>query len=154
MLMTLSRHRGEIVKETEVARANGRWSSGVRTCAIVFVCLLLFLAIWAVVYPRDDPKGLEYTLWKAGAWKMDLSEATGIMVGDSHHDELVVGKTRQKIEKRFGPLLTLDQATPYEQFCLKGSDWEKEEPLFIRQNPWMILFNNGKATDIIFIKGC
>jgi hypothetical protein len=85
---------------------------------------------------------------------MNLDTATDTMVGDAGSDKLVVGKTKEQIEKRFGHLLAPDEASPYLRSCYLNSDWKDRSVLFISQNPWMIVFDNGKATDLVLIKGC
>jgi hypothetical protein len=69
-------------------------------------------------YPDEgDPKNIKYVLWKHGLYKMDLDLATEVMVGDPHRESLVIGKTEAQLKKRFGYLLTPDEASFYVRAC-------------------------------------
>jgi hypothetical protein len=125
-----------------------------RIVGIFLAVSAAFVLVWVATYPSPDPKSIEYVYWKAGLCRMNLDTATGTMVGDAGRDKLVVGKTKEQIEKRFGHLLAPDEASPYLRSCYLNSDWKDRSVLFISQNPWMIVFNNGKATNLALIKGC
>lgn len=124
------------------------------TLVVILGLSILFAAGWVSTYTSRDPKNLQYILWKAGVYKLDLSSATDTMIGDANSDKLVVGKTKAQIEKRFGPLLTPEQATPYLRGCWQDSDWKNKVVFFIENSPWMVVFDGDKATDLVLIKGC
>jgi len=107
------------------------------------------------MYPADsDPKNIKYVLWKAGAYPMNLDTATGTMVGDAKRGKLVVGRTRQELQARFGYLLPLPDASPYLRNCYENSSRKGREVVFIRTSPWMVVFDGGKASELVLIKGC
>jgi hypothetical protein len=124
------------------------------TVASIVALVILFAAAWVGTYRSGDPKNIQYILWKAGLYKLDLSVATDTMIGDGHSDRLVIGKTKAQIEKRFGPLLTLEQASPYERACYENEGWKDTHVLFIARSSWMVVFDGDKATDLVLIKGC
>lgn len=74
------------------------------------------------------------------------------MIGDCNRDSLVLGKTKEQLRKQFGYVRTLEEAGDYlrygYQLYHKG-----EDVLFLRDSPWMVVFENGKAVDIYLIKG-
>jgi hypothetical protein len=120
---------------------------------VTLTALVIFLGGWEVTYPSPgDPKNIRYVLWKAGLYKMDLDLATGTMVGDPARDKLIIGKTEAALRSRFGYLLTPLDASPYLKTC--SSPWKDTKVLFIRNSPWMVVFNGDKATDLVLIKGC
>src|SRR5882762_12013537 len=126
----------------------------VRIAGIVtLTALVILLGGWEVTYPSPgDPKNIRYVLWKAGLYKMDLDLATGTMVGDPARDKLVIGKTEAALQSRFGYLLTPLDASPYLKAC--SSPWKDRKVLFIRNSPWMVVFNGDKVTELVLIKGC
>jgi hypothetical protein len=109
---------------------------------------------WGLTYPSEsDPKNIKYVLWKAGLYRMNPDVAVGTMIGDSNRDELVLGKTKEVLRKRFGYLLTLQDASPYLRSCYQQG-WDGNDVLFIRSSPWMIVFNGNRAAKLVLIKGC
>jgi hypothetical protein len=122
--------------------------------AVVSAALLAILG-WQLLYPDPgDPKNIKYILWKAGILRIALSQATATMVGDGDRDSLVVGKTRVEIEHRFGPLITIEQATPYLTRCYQQSPWAGRAVSFIADSPWMVVFGGEKANELVLLKGC
>ena len=85
---------------------------------------------------------------------MDLDIATGTMVGDPDRDKLVVGKTKAQLRDKFGLLLLPAEISPYLRGCYQNSTWKDRKVLFIGQSSWMIVFDGGKATNLILVKGC
>lgn len=81
-------------------------------------------------------------------------EALGAMVGDPQRDRLVIGKTKEQLRDEFGLLLTPEGASNYLRGCYEGSSWKGKEVRFIRQTPWMVVFDQDKATELVLIKGC
>jgi len=120
----------------------------------VFAVLFVFVAAWVLTYPDGDPKNIKYVLWKAGLYRINLDTAAGTMIGDGGRDKLVVGKTKDQLRNKFGYLLTPADASQYLRGCYQSSDWGRKEVLFIRQSPWMVVFDGDKATDLVLIKGC
>jgi hypothetical protein len=125
-----------------------------RILTSVFVLVLVFVAAWVLMYPDGDPKNIKYVLWKDGFYRIDLDTATSTMIGDGHSGRLVIGLTKAQLRDRFGYLLAPAGASQYLRGCYQGSDWKKKEVLFIRQSPWMVVFDGDKATDLVLIKGC
>jgi hypothetical protein len=125
---------------------------------IVFGVLLLIavsLAAWIMLYPSaSDPKNPQYLLWKLGLWRMDLDTATGTMIGDGHHNKLVIGKSEIQLRNKFGYLLPPAEATDYLRSCYRTSPWRDKKVLFIRSSPWMIVFDGDVATNLVLVKGC
>jgi hypothetical protein len=127
----------------------------VRTLTGVFAVVFVFLTAWALAYPDGDPKNFKYVLWKAGLYRMNLDLAAGTMIGDgSGRDKLVVGRTREQLRNRFGYLLTPAEASEYLRGCYQNSGFRASEVLFIRQSPWMVVFDGDKAISLVLIKGC
>jgi hypothetical protein len=123
-------------------------------CSLVLVVAVVFLGGWALTYPSPDPKSIKYVLWKANLYRLNLDEATGTMVGDRHRDELVVGKTKAQLRRKFGSLLSPADASPYLRGCYQNSAWKDRAVLFIGQSSWMVVFDGDKATNLVLVKGC
>src|SRR5258708_22777080 len=123
--------------------------------AIIVILLLIFFAGWVLAYPsRSDPKNIQYILWKAGLYDMNLDVAANTMVGDADRNKLVVSKTEGQLRSKFGYLLTADEASGYLRNCYHNSHWKGKKVLFIRKSPWMIVFDADKAIELVLIKGC
>ena len=121
---------------------------------MVIAGLGLVLVGWLVAYPSSsDSKNLKYQLWKMGLMKMNLDTATGTMIGDGSSKRLVLGKTKPQLQEKFGILLTPDEASPYLSGFYKQSSWNGQDVVFLRSSPWMVVFKNGVATDLILVKG-
>lgn len=133
---------------------------------LLFGLFVAFFGAWQAEYPDGDPKNLEYTLWKHGLYKLDLDGAADTLIRDAKRNEFVLGRTEEQLRKRFGYLLTPDQASFYLRGCTSDppfyqsdppygpSPWKDKRRLFIRQSPLMVVFEGGKATQLWLIKGC
>ena len=121
---------------------------------IIIAAIAIFFGGWELMYPAQvEPKGIRYVFWKAGMWNMDLDTAMATMVGDADRNKLVVGKTVAELQTRFGVLLDPSQTTEYYRRCNQTSDWEDKKVLFLRNSPWMVVFEGDRATDLVLCKG-
>ena len=126
-----------------------------RIVVAVLISIAAIVVVWILTYPSaSDPKNIKYVLWKHGLYGMDLDTASDTMIGDVSREMLVVGKTKGKLQEKFGYLSTLSEASPYLRDCYQNSDWKGTDVLFIRKSPWMIVFSGDKATKLVLIKGC
>ena len=126
-----------------------------RIVAVTLASVLIFFGGWLLMYPSSsDPKNIRYVLWKADLYEMNLDIATGTMIGDGGRDKLVVGKTEAELQTKFEYLVTPDDASQYLRGCYQNSLWKDRKVLFIRNSPWMVLFDGDKATQLVLIKGC
>jgi hypothetical protein len=126
-----------------------------KVIAAIAVLVAVFSAVWICTYPStSDPKNIQYVLWKAGLYEMNLDIAANTMIGDAGRDKLVVGKTEGQLRGEFGYLLTASDASEYLRNCYQNSHWSGKRVLFIRKSPWMIIFDGNKATELVLIKGC
>jgi len=76
------------------------------------------------------------------------------MIADSGRDKLVLGKTKVQLEEKFGYLLIPTEASEYLRHYYQKSSWDGRDVFFIRQSPWMVVFDHDKATTLVLIKGC
>jgi hypothetical protein len=124
----------------------------------VALALTFFIAVvidWASTYPSDsDPKNIKYLLWKNGLCGMNLDTATGTMISDASREKLVIGKTKVQLREKFGYLSTPADISQYLRGCYQASAWKDRDVVFIRNSPWMVIFDGGKATELVLIKGC
>jgi|SRR5581483_4809018 len=122
---------------------------------IVVLAVVLFFGGWAMIYPSpSDPQNMKYVLWKAGLYRVGLDRATAAMVGDRDRDRLVLGRTKAQLRNKFGYLLSPKDASPYLRGCYQSSPWKSKDVLFIGDSSWMIVFDDDKATSLLFVKGC
>jgi len=125
--------------------------------ALIAVCLLAStsFALWNAMYPSwADPKNPEYVGWKLGIYAMNLDHLMEAMVGDSHRDKLVIGKTQVELTKKFGYVTSLDQAAPYYKYCYDNSYLRGQQVLFLRKSNWMAVMKDGHVSALILVKGC
>jgi hypothetical protein len=117
-----------------------------------FVCLV----VWFALYPnRSDPKSLQYVLWKRGLYPLDPDVALGTMIGDAGRDNLVVGKSKDQLEARFGFLTPIGSASQYDQRAYQSLPIKaaNREVFALRRSTWLVVFSEGKASELILIKG-
>jgi hypothetical protein len=81
----------------------------------VLLAGLVFL-LWIKMYPGgDDPKNLDYVLWKHGMnQNMNLDDALSAMTHDTWAVRLVQGKSKDELRSRFGQIRTFAEARPYD----------------------------------------
>ena len=127
-------------------------SGNFRLTAVVLLVLTLAVGGWALTYPPPDPKSIPYILWKAGLYKMDLNLAVSTMIGDSNRDTLVIGKTKEQLRNKFQELRTVSQVSEYYRDGYNHY-WQGKDVLFIRDSPWMVVFDHDRATELVFMKG-
>ncbi len=121
----------------------------------VLAVVIAVTGAWLLTYPdRSDPKNIEYVLWKAGLYKMNLDTSIATMIGDSNRDKLVLGKTKRELERKFGYLSSSADVSAYLSGCYHDSSWNGKDVLFIRNGPWMVVFDRNRATSLVLIKGC
>ena len=71
-----------------------------RTLILALVLIFAFVLVWTLTYPSDsDPKNIKYVLWKNGLYPMNPDTAMGTMIGDAGRDKLVIGKTKNQLQK-------------------------------------------------------
>ena len=126
-----------------------------RTLALTLTIFIAVVIGWAVTYPSDsDPKNIKYVLWKNGLHGMNLDKATGTMIGDGSREKLVIGKSKVQLREKFGYLSTPTDVSQYLRGRYQTSAWKNSDALFIRNGPWMVIFDGDKATELVLIKGC
>ncbi|MGH9735054.1 MAG: hypothetical protein ACRD8A_10760 [Candidatus Acidiferrales bacterium] len=136
--------------------------------ALFFVTLgvalsLVFVVVWSQSYPDpSDPKNIYYVLWKHRLNKdMNIDSALAAMSHDVWPVRQVEGLTEEQLKARFGFVRTLDEATPYLRDCYstpgsaarEETSGNKEDVMFLRDSPWMVVMKNGKAVDLVMCKG-
>lgn len=112
---------------------------------------------WVATYPDSgDPKNVQYVFWKWGIVHIDLDRATDVMIGDPSRGSLVIGRSEGELKARFGYLRPLSDANSYLKYCYFNSPWSRngKTAMSLRNSNWMVLFENGKATDLVLAKGC
>jgi hypothetical protein len=101
-----------------------------------------------------DRKDLRYQAWKHGLYPFNVESAVETMIADPNRDSLVLGKTVPQLTAKFGYLRTAEQATPYEQYCYENSSYRGKPVLYLRNSNWMVLMENGRAAELVLVKGC
>jgi hypothetical protein len=117
--------------------------------------LALYLVVWELLYHGPaEPKDLRYMGWKLGIYPMDPGDALETMVGDTYPDKLVVGKTEAELRKKFGFVTPLERASEYVKYCYNNSDRRGQEVFMLRNSNWMVVIKNGRAQELVLVKGC
>lgn len=118
------------------------------------VIVVVGIAGWQlVVVGADDPRDLRYQAWKLGLYPLKLDAALNIMINDSHRDALVVGKTNEELDRRFGSVSPVPGNT-YVKYCYENSPHRGTSVLFIRNSNWMVLMKDRIADGLVLAKGC
>jgi hypothetical protein len=118
------------------------------------VIIVVVVAGWQfVVVGADDPRDLRYQGWKLGLYPLRIDAALNVMINDSHRDSLVVGKTSEELDRRFGSVSPVPGNT-YVKNCYENSPYRGTSVLFIRNSNWMVLMKDGVADGLVLAKGC
>jgi hypothetical protein len=129
-------------------------SARIRVAAVVVILTpCLFLLAWNANYGPGDPKNIRYALWKRGLVSMNLDLALETMVDDPGRPS-VVGKSEDDLRKEFGYLRPIAEANSYLRSCYLNSPWNGRRAMSLRDSNWMVVFEGGKATDLVLAKGC
>ncbi len=120
---------------------------------VALPCLLI--AGWESLYcGYYDPKNLAYVLWKHDLWKVDTSRALAVMTHDQDPASLVVGKSKDQIDKKFGPLAPMSEASAYVRGCASQEELTSGNSVMLRQSEWMVTFSDNRAVELTLVKGC
>ena len=137
------------------------WKTASALSLVALGMLLSFgiFAAWVELYPEDqDPKNIDYVLWTHGLnQNMNLDHAIAGMTDDRRPVRLVTGMSKEQLKKRFGYIHTLEE-TPNLSGCYPATGglgrWgDGTEAAFLRNGPWMVILDKGKAVDLVLCKG-
>jgi hypothetical protein len=107
------------------------------------------------MYPGPyDSKCIRYQAWKLGIPLLTEDQGLETMVADSHRESLVIGKTEADLTKRFGYVTPMSRASEYYKFCYRTSGRPMQPALMLRNSNWMVLMKDGRAEDLVLLKGC
>jgi hypothetical protein len=120
---------------------------------LFFVATISLVALWWALFPdKYDRKNPHYVAWKYHLLPMEGSRAASIVAIDADRDRLVLGKTKEELQQRFGFVLTVDQVRPYLRvYC--AATRPGKDVLFLNSNDLMVVMNQGRAVEIIVCKG-
>jgi hypothetical protein len=122
---------------------------------IILLAIVILVGWWALYPGPDDPKGFMYIGWRLGLPTIDQDRALGTMVGDVHRETLVIGKTKAELIKKFGYVTPISQTDDgYYGFCYRSSGRPSQPALMLRNSNWMVLMKDGRAIDLVLLKGC
>lgn len=123
-----------------------------RKSLYLVLALVVFFGLWEWSYSGSaDPKNLHYVAWKWHLLPIDPMRALETMVGDPDQERLVKGKTPDELAKRFGFVLTTSQTTPYLAQC--ASFRPGASVLFLNKSNYMVVMQNGRASELVLCKG-
>jgi hypothetical protein len=126
-----------------------------RCLVAIALTTIAFLALWETQYHGPgESRDLRYQARKLGVYPMDVDQATGSMIADVHRDSLVIGKTQDELIKKFGYVTALENASGYVKYCYFNSPYYGTPVLMLRKSNWMVLMKDGRATNLILVKGC
>jgi hypothetical protein len=125
-----------------------------RVLSLGAVAIVAFVLLWDMAYPDYDRKNLHYVGWKLGLLPMDSRRAVSAMTRDGGSKGLVIGKTREQLEHRFGSILTVSQVGPYlRDYC--AAAWPGAEVFFLMSDSedLMVVMERGRAVELVLCKG-
>jgi hypothetical protein len=120
---------------------------------IVFAALL----VWKYVLYNEpeDPKSLDYVLWKhhtrPNANLQYMTEAFG---NDAERNKLIAGMTKEELHQRFGETKSLEEALPYYRWCIENSSLRGSDVVLLRDTELAVFFDHGQAVEVRRMKGC
>ncbi len=115
------------------------------------------LLFWLRNYPNaNDPKNIDYVLWKHGLNEnMNLDAALSAMTHDASPVQQVAGLSEEELAKRFGYIRAFDPKSPiggcYAAESVRHP--KSSEVVSLRNSPWIVTLQDGKAIDIVLCKG-
>jgi len=127
-----------------------------RCCAFLVLVAILIVAAWFGLFALDpglrhDPRSPHYLLWKYCALPMPKDDAFATAMRDSDRERLVVGRTADELERRFGivvrrtddPNLTQHQQqySGAANYAWLGDSW------------YIVEFRGGRAVSCRLMKG-
>jgi hypothetical protein len=119
------------------------------------VLVLLALVGWeSLYYGPYQSKDLRYQCWKLGLYSLKIKDALETMVVDPRRDTLVLGRTQEQLVSKFGYVSSIEEADNYVKYCYDNSQYRGTEVLFLRKSHWMVAMTNGRASGLLFVKGC
>jgi hypothetical protein len=132
------------------------------TFALFFVTVGALLScaaflFWLRNYPNaDDPKNIDYVLWKHGLNEnMNLDAALRAMTHDSSPVQRVAGLSDEELRRRFGYIRTPD-STSHIGGCYSAESLRHpraDKVVSLRDSLWTVTLENGRAVDIVLCKG-
>lgn len=116
--------------------------------------ILLAFAGWeGLYYGPYEHKDLRYQCWKHGLYPLRIDGALETMVVDPRRDTLVLGKTKEQLESKFGYVSSIG-ANSYVNYCYNNSPYRGSSALIIRDSNWMVVMKDGRAINLVLAKGC
>ncbi len=130
-------------------------NKGRRSLILILIALpCLLLGCWVSLYGGYyDPKNLAYVLWKHDLWKIDTNRALSIMTHDRDPASLVIGKSKEQVHKKFGPLIPLNEASAYVQTCA-ATELAAGNSMMLGKSEWLVTFSGDRAIKLSLVKGC
>jgi hypothetical protein len=121
---------------------------------LVLALICIIVGVWTELYPStSDPKNLGYVLWKHGLFPMNPDTALGTMIGDARRESLVIGKSREALTRKFGYLTPPREASMYYRSYWQRGPYRQTDAAFLRASPWMVVFDHGRASNLVLVKG-
>jgi hypothetical protein len=121
---------------------------------LVVLAPVIAVEVWLFLIPdKYDARNARYVGWRFGLPTLDVEDALATMTRDSQRDTLVVGKSREELEGRFGFVSSLDQAPTNMKLCY-AEHHKGEQVLFLRHSEWMVVMKDGHATGLFQSKDC
>lgn len=74
------------------------------------------------------------------------------MVGDRYRDHLVLGMTEHDLIRRFGFLRTPANANTMQKYYYEHI-FKGQNVAWLRDSPWMVVFENGRVVRLVLCKG-
>lgn len=126
--------------------------------ALLSCCAFMF---WVSACPNaDDPKNIDYVLWKHGLNNnMNLDAALRAMTHDSWPILRVAGLSKEQLQNRFGYIRAASE-NPGAGSCYPDvlnmslrAHPSANEVVSLRNSLWMVALEDGKAVNIVLCKG-
>lgn len=125
-------------------------------CYIAVLALLfaVFVGLWISIFAApSDPHNLSYFLWKHGFLGLSHSKIYAGMVNDRRRETLVLGKSKEEINTRLGPLRNPLEASPYLRSYYEHGPYKGQDAAYLDDSILLIVFEGGRATDMVIVKG-
>jgi hypothetical protein len=127
-------------------------SGKIKVGSIVALALVLIVLLWLGLYPdKDDPKNIQYVLWKWHLASIDLDRAVGVMHHDRASERMILGRTENSLRGRFGYLRTPEEMPSCYRSASQGVALDGDKVLFLRKSDYLVVFHNGIAERVVLL---
>jgi hypothetical protein len=141
------------IMDGATTRAHGHVGKGLVIGLLSPLAVIVFVTCtWFLLCPaKADANGPRYVFWKWGLYPFDPQVVYGSMVADKDRESIVIGRTVEDLERRFGLLRTAGNANEYQRYYSDRAP-RGSEVRWLGDSPWLVELDEGRAVQLRLIK--